>query len=377
MVNFSRHSHSALAKWLWTVDKVILIASFILIALGVILDVTASPAVARKINVDDYWFVRKQLFYVGASIATIFLLSLCRLKTIRRISIIGFVLLVGLLVLTLFFGFETKGARRWMSLFGFSVQASEFMKPVFIIVTAWLLDCGKKYDYFPGAWIAVGLCGIVVGLLLAQPDVGMTLLTAAVFGLQLFLAGLPMFIVFALIVLGVIGLVVFYFTLPHFHARVDQFLYGSDETSYQINRAMEAFQHGNLVGQGPGEGTVKLLIPDAHTDFIFAVAGEEYGVWMCLIIIILFAIIIVRALKSSLRETNLFVMYAEVGLAASLGLQAFVNMASSLHIIPTKGMTLPFISYGGSSLLASAMEIGMLLALTRQNVASEDKDMQE
>lgn len=377
MVNFSRHSHSALAKWLWTVDKVILIASFILIALGVILDVTASPAVARKINVDDYWFVRKQLFYVGASIATIFLLSLCRLKTIRRISIIGFVLLVGLLVLTLFFGFETKGARRWMSLFGFSVQASEFMKPVFIIVTAWLLDCGKKYDYFPGAWIAVGLCGIVVGLLLAQPDVGMTLLTAAVFGLQLFLAGLPMFIVFALIVLGIIGLVVFYFTLPHFHARVDQFLYGSDETSYQINRAMEAFQHGNLVGQGPGEGTVKLLIPDAHTDFIFAVAGEEYGVWMCLIIIILFAVIIVRALKSSLRETNLFVMYAEVGLAASLGLQAFVNMASSLHIIPTKGMTLPFISYGGSSLLASAMEIGMLLALTRQNVASEDKDMQE
>ena len=377
MVNFSRHSHSALAKWLWTVDKVILIASFILIALGVILDVTASPAVARKINVDDYWFVRKQLFYVGASIATIFLLSLCRLKTIRRISIIGFVLLVGLLVLTLFFGFETKGARRWMSLFGFSVQASEFMKPVFIIVTAWLLDCGKKYDYFPGAWIAVGLCGIVVGLLLAQPDVGMTLLTAAVFGLQLFLAGLPMFIVFALIVLGIIGLVVFYFTLPHFHARVDQFLYGSDETSYQINRAMEAFQHGNLVGQGPGEGTVKLLIPDAHTDFIFAVAGEEYGVWMCLIIILLFAVIIIRALKLSLRETNLFVMYAEVGLAASLGLQAFVNMASSLHIIPTKGMTLPFISYGGSSLLASAMEIGMLLALTRQNVASEDKDLQE
>lgn len=377
MVNFSRHSHSALAKWLWTVDKVILIASFILIALGVILDVTASPAVARKINVDDYWFVRKQLFYVGASIATIFLLSLCRLKTIRRISIVGFILLIGLLILTLFFGFETKGARRWMSLFGFSVQASEFMKPVFIIVTAWLLDCGKKYDYFPGAWIAVGLCGIVVGLLLAQPDVGMTLLTAAVFGLQLFLAGLPMFIVFALIVLGVIGLVVFYFTLPHFHARVDQFLYGSDETSYQINRAMEAFQHGNLVGQGPGEGTVKLLIPDAHTDFIFAVAGEEYGVWMCLIIIILFAVIIVRALKASLKETNLFVMYAEVGLAASLGLQAFVNMASSLHIIPTKGMTLPFISYGGSSLLASAMEIGMLLALTRQNVASEDKDMQE
>lgn len=375
MVNFSRHSHSALAKWLWTVDKVILVASFILIALGVILDVTASPAVARKINVDDYWFVRKQLFYVGASIITIFLLSLCHLKIIRRMSIVGFVLLMGLMVLTLVFGFEIKGARRWINLFGFSIQASEFMKPVFIIVTAWLLDCGKKYDYFPGMRIACCLFGIVIGLLALQPDIGMSALISVVFASQLFLAGLPIFIVIILGIMFLIGLVVAYFTYPHFHARVDQYLYGSDETSYQINRAMEAFQHGNLVGQGPGEGTVKLLIPDAHTDFIFAVAGEEYGVWMCLIIIILFAVIIFRALKSSLKETNLFVMYAEVGLAVSLGLQAFVNMASSLHIIPTKGMTLPFISYGGSSLLASAMEIGILLALTRQNVASEDKDM--
>ena len=374
MVNFSRRNHSAFSKWLWTVDKVILFLSLILITIGVILDITASPAVARKINVDDYWFVRKQVFYVITSVVAIFTLSLLKLKTIRRLSLVGFVLLLILLILTVFIGFETKGARRWISICGFSMQASEFMKPIFIVVTAWLLDCGKKYDYFPGTSIALGLFAAVAGLLLLQPDVGMTLLITAVFGIQLFLAGLPIVLVSLLAFSGVAALFILYFTFPHFHTRVDQFLYGSDETSYQINRAMEAFQHGNLVGQGPGEGTVKLLIPDAHTDFIFAVAGEEYGVWLCLVIISLFVVIIVRALRASLKETNLFVMYAEVGLAASLGLQAFVNMASSLHMIPTKGMTLPFISYGGSSLLSSAIEIGMLLAITRKNTASEDKD---
>lgn len=374
MVSFSRQSHNALAKWLWTVDKVILFVSLALLSIGIILDITASPAVARRINVDDFWFVRKQVFYVIASIGIIFFLSMLKLKTIRRLSLLGFVVCFGLLVLTLFFGFETKGAKRWMSIAGFSMQASEFMKPIFIVVTAWLLDCGKKYDYFPGMAVSIGLYGAIAGLLLLQPDVGMTLLVTAIFGLQLFLAGLPMLFVGILAAGGIAVLFALYFTFPHFHARVDQFLYGSDETSYQINRAMEAFQNGNLVGRGPGEGTVKLHIPDAHTDFVFAVAGEEYGVWLCLIIIVLFAVIITRALRAAMKETNLFVMYAEVGLAASLGLQAFVNMASSLHIIPTKGMTLPFISYGGSSLLGSAIEIGMLLAITRKNTASEDKD---
>ncbi len=375
MVSFSRHSHNAIAKWLWTVDKVVLFVAMALLAIGIVLDITASPAVARRINVDDFWFVRKQVCYVIASIALIIGLSMLKLKTIRRLSIVGFIVVFGILILTLFFGFETKGARRWISLAGFSMQASEFMKPIFIIVTAWLLDCGKKYDYFPGMAISIGLYGAIALLLLLQPDVGMTLLVTAIFALQLFLAGLPIMFVSILAIAGVIVLFLLYFTFPHFHARVDQFLYGSDETSYQINRAMEAFQNGNLVGRGPGEGTVKLHIPDAHTDFVFAVAGEEYGVWLCLIIIALFTVIILRTLRASLKETNLFVVYAEVGLAASLGLQAFVNMASSLHIIPTKGMTLPFISYGGSSLLSGAIEIGMLLAITRKNVSSEDKDL--
>jgi cell division protein FtsW len=374
MVGFSRQSDNIFVKWWWTVDKVILLMALALLAIGIVLDLTASPAVARTIGVDDFWFVRKQVVYVVVSIAAILTLSMFKLKTIRRASLIGFVVIAGLMFLTLFFGFETKGARRWMSIGGFSLQASEFMKPIFIIVTAWLLDMGKKYDYFPGMLISAGLFGIVALLLLLQPDLGMTMLFTAVFGLQLFLAGLPMMLVVIAALAGIVLLISSYFIFPHVHARVDQFLYGSDETSYQINRAMEAFQNGNLVGKGPGEGTVKLHIPDAHTDFVFAVAGEEYGVWLCLIIILLFAVIIVRALRLALKESNLFVMYAEVGLAAALGIQAFVNMASSLHIIPTKGMTLPFISYGGSSLLGCAIEVGMLLAVTRKNTASEDKD---
>lgn len=376
MVNVSRQSHNAIVKWLWTVDKVTLFVSMALLVIGIILDVTASPAVARKLNLDDFALVRKQMQFAVLALSIIFGLSLFSLKTIRRISIVGFGVLMLLMILTIFFGFETKGARRWLHVLGFSLQASELMKPIFIVLTAWLLDCGKKYDYFPGVRLAILAYLLILGVLLCQPDIGMSALITAVFGLQLFLAGMPWIIVGAGVIGSVMSLFILYFTYPHFRARVDQFLYGSDETSFQINRAMAAFQNGNLVGKGPGEGTVKLTIPDAHTDFVFAVAGEEYGVWLCLVIILLFSIIVIRTLKLSMKESNLFVMYAEVGLAASLGLQAFVNMASSLHIIPTKGMTLPFISYGGSSLLGTAIEVGMLLAITRKNTASEDKDME-
>lgn len=375
MVNFSRQSHNAVVKWLWTVDKVTLFVALALLVIGVILDITASPAIARKLKLDDFALVRKQIKFVVLSCGIMLGMSLFSLQTVRRVSILGFVVLWGLLVWTFLFGAEIKGARRWIYLCGFSLQPSELMKPIFIVWTAWLLERSKKLDYFKGWYLAFASYFMVVALLLMQPDIGMTLLITSIFVLQLFLAGLPWMLVGVAGVGGVCALFVLYFTYPHFRARVDQFLYGSDETSFQINKAMLAFQNGNLVGKGPGEGTVKLTIPDAHTDFVFAVAGEEYGVWLCLIIIALFSVIVIRTLRQSIKESNLFVMYAEVGLAASLGLQAFVNMASSLHIIPTKGMTLPFISYGGSSLLGTAIEIGMLLAITRKNIASEDKDL--
>lgn len=375
MVNLSRHSHNYFVKWMWTVDKVILFISLVLLVLGVILGVTASPAVAWRLNYDDYYFVKKQICYVVMSVVIMFTISLFNLKYIRRLSILGYVVLIGLLVATMFCGYETKGARRWLDIFGFSLQVSEFIKPVFIVLVAWLLDCDKKYDYFHGMWVAIGLYVLLLGLLLVQPDIGMSALISVVFALQLFLAGLPWVVVGILGALAVVAGFVLYFTYPHFRARVDQFLYGKDEVSYQINRAMEAFQNGNLLGKGPGEGTAKLAVPDAHTDFIFAVAGEEYGLWLCLIIISLFAVIIIKVLKHAVKESNLFVMYAEVGLVGSLGIQAFINMGSALHLIPTKGMTLPFISYGGSSLLSVSITVGLLLAITRKNIASEDKDL--
>ncbi len=375
MVNFSRQSDNCFVKWWWTVDKIILFVAMALLTIGIILDISASPVVARRIGLDDYAMVRKQIQFSVLAVGTMLGLSLFGLKTIRRISILMFAVLTFLLILTMFFGFETKGARRWIYIMGVSLQTSELIKPIFIVLVAWLLDCGKKYDYFPGMWVSFGLYIFLCGLLLLQPDVGMTILVSAVFWLQMFLAGLPWLLVCGLALLGVMGAVTAYFVFPHVHARVDQFLYGSDETSYQIEKAMEAFESGNLFGRGPGEGVVKLSVPDAHTDFVLAVAGEEYGVWGSLIIVALYSAIVLRTMKGVLKESNLFVMYAVVGLSATLGVQAFINMASSLQLIPTKGMTLPFISYGGSSLLGVAITVGMLLAITRKNTASEDKDM--
>ena len=188
------------------------------------------------------------------------------------------------------------------------------------------------------------------------------------------MAGLPLLLVAVLGLLAVAGAVGAYFTFDHVHNRVQQFLASGNDLGYQVKKSLDAFSSGNLLGRGPGEGVVKLNLPDAHTDFIFAVAGEEFGVWLCLIIVAIFAVIVIRSLLLSLKDNNLFIVYASAGLAASFGLQGIINMASTLHLMPTKGMTLPFISYGGSSLFASAIGIGMLLAITRRNSSAEDKD---
>lgn len=374
MLTFSRLSRSKFANWWWTVDKVTLSLVLILIFIGAFLVFSASPSVARRIGFTDYHFIKRQLVFIFISLAIIFALSIQRLKTIRRIAIIGYVLTLLLMVLTLLVGYETKGASRWIRLFGFSLQPSEFIKPTFIVVSAWLLDGGKKFEDFPGGLLSAGLYVLSVGMLLQQPDVGMTIVVSCIWGFQLFLAGLPVALMAGLGLLAVAGAVVAYFTFSHVHDRVHQFLASGNELGYQVRKSLEAFQSGNLLGRGPGEGVVKLNLPDAHTDFIFAVAGEEFGVWLCLILVTIFAIIVVRSLLLSLKDNNLFIIYASAGLAASFGLQGIINMASTLHLMPTKGMTLPFISYGGSSLFASAVGIGMLLAITRRNSSAEDKD---
>ena len=374
MFAFSRISKGRIANWWWTVDKVTLTLVLILIFIGAFLVFSASPSVARRIGFADYHFIKKQLVFIFISLGIIFFLSMQRLKTIRRIAIIGYVLTLGLMLITLFAGYETKGASRWIRILGFSLQPSEFIKPTFVVVSAWLLDGSKKFEEFPGGILSACLFAVTAGMLLAQPDVGMTIVVSLIWGFQLFLAGLPMMLVVVLGVLAVIGAIGAYFTFGHVHDRVQQFLASGNDVGYQVRKSMEAFAGGNLLGRGPGEGVVKLNLPDAHTDFIFAVAGEEFGVWLCLIIVAIFAVIVIRSLWLSLKDNNLFIIYASAGLAASFGLQGIINMASTLHLMPTKGMTLPFISYGGSSLFASAVGIGMLLAITRRNSSAEDKD---
>ncbi len=375
MALFSRLSKSRLANWWWTVDKITLSLLMLVIFIGAFLVFSASPSVARTNNFADYHFIKKQIVFIIGALVILFSTSMMRLKNIRRLSIICYLIFLALMIVTLFAGYSTKGASRWIRILGFTLQPSEFIKPTFVVVSAWLLEGSKKYADFPGSLLSCGLFALTITMLYLQPDFGMMIVVTSIWVLQLFLAGLPMVIVTILPFLGLIMGIGAYLTLDHVRDRIQQFLFSGGELSYQVRKSMEAFENGNLLGRGPGEGTVKLHLPDAHTDFIFAVAGEEFGVWLCLLLVIIFAIIVIRSLRLSLKDNNLFIIYASAGLAASFGLQSIINMASTLHLIPTKGMTLPFISYGGSSLFASALGMGMLLALTRRNSTAEDKDI--
>ena len=374
MAVFSRLSHSKFGNWWWTVDKLTLSLILLITFIGAFLVFSASPAVARVNNFSDYHFIKKQVVFILGALVILFSTSMMRLKNIRRLSIVCYILFFVLMIVTLFAGYETKGASRWIKVCGFTLQPSEFIKPTFVVVSAWLLDGAKKFEDFPGMWLSAGLYALTAAMLVMQPDVGMTIVVTAIWGFQLFLAGLPLLLVSIFGILIILGGIGAYFTFDHVHDRVHQFLFSDGELSYQVQKSMEAFESGNLLGRGPGEGIVKLHLPDAHTDFIFAVAGEEFGVWLCLLLVFFFAVIVLRTLYLSLKDNNLFIVYAASGLAASFGLQGIINMASTLHLMPTKGMTLPFISYGGSSLFASALGMGMLLALTRRNSTAEDKD---
>jgi cell division protein FtsW len=366
MTTISRTDTSVLGRWWWTVDRWMLAAMLAIAFVGIILILAASPAVAQRLNLDGFYFVRRQFALLLPAVALLLGISLLNPQQIRRVAVFGLIAGVALLVLTITHGAEIKGARRWIALGSFSLQPSEFVKPCFAVVSAWMLAEQKKGEGVPGNLISAALFALVVSLLMLQPDLGMTVVIAAIWFAELFLAGLPIIFVVALGVLGVVGLGGAYFLLPHVASRIDRFLDKSAGDSYQVSRSLEAFRNGGLWGRGPGEGMVKDVIPDVHADFIFAVAGEEYGTIVCLLIVGLFAFVVIRGLLRLRNEGNLFVILAATGLLVQFGLQAFINMASSLHLMPTKGMTLPFVSYGGSSLLALALGVGMMLALTRK-----------
>ncbi len=371
--SFTRLDTSAVGRWWWTVDRWILGAVGALVTIGALLTLAASPAVAHRIGASSFHFVYRHAIFILLAIGVLWLVSLQTHRTVRRLGTIGFLVAMGLMVLTLMVGEEVKGATRWINLPGFSLQPSEFVKPTFAVVTAWIFAASRSStNVFPGDWIVVALCGAVITLLLLQPDVGMSLVVSVVWAIQYFLAGLSLFWVLLLVVGGISSGVGAYFLFDHVRSRVDRFLDPDSGDSYQIAKALQAFRKGGLVGTGPGEGRVKEVLPDAHTDFIFAVAGEEFGLILCLLMVGLFAFVVLRGFIRAFQSDSLFVLLATSGLLVQFGLQAIINMASSLRLMPTKGMTLPFISYGGSSMLAVAFGMGMVLALTRHRAGEEE-----
>jgi len=369
-MRLDRTNTGIIGRWWWTIDRLNLFALLLLIAVGSILVTAGSPPVAKRLDLPAFYFVHRHHIFLVLGLAAMLFISLLPTTAIRRLAVLGFCGSILLMVLVPFMGEQTKGAHRWINLMGVSIQPSEFMKPCFAVVMAWVCAENQRRIDFPGYTLAIALYIIVALLLIIQPDFGMTLTITAMWGIQLFLAGLPMLWVIIFGVLGIVGVFGAYYFLPHVAKRIDGFLDPSSGDNYQISRSLEAFRNGGIFGRGPGEGEVKQTLPDSHTDFIFAVAGEEFGVIVCVLIVGLFAFVVLRGLSRVWKENDLFMVLAVAGILAEFGIQSVINMGVAVNLLPAKGMTLPFLSYGGSSVVAIAIGMGMMLALTRRKFGS-------
>ncbi|WP_342361301.1 putative peptidoglycan glycosyltransferase FtsW [Terrarubrum flagellatum] len=369
----SRTERSLFADWWWTVDRLTLACLIVLMLAGVVFLMGGGPPVAERLGLSPFHFVHRQMLWLFAAGMVMLATSFLSPRHIRRTALLIYVVFMALVVATLFFGAEVKGARRWIVLFGQNIQPSEFVKPAFVILAAWAFSEGARRPEMPGAVLGVLLLPMTIAPLVMQPDIGQTMLLSMVWAALFYLAGLHMFWVFGLGGAGAGGLVLAYFFFPHVTARVNRFLdkanAGGD--TFQVDTAVDSFVSGSWFGKGPGEGTIKRILPDSHTDFLFAVTGEEFGIAVCLALVALFAIIVARALWMARRNEDPFCRFAAAGLTMLFGLQAAINMSVNLHLIPPKGMTLPFISYGGSSLLSLALGMGFLLASTRRRPRAE------
>jgi cell division protein FtsW len=373
-MRLDRTNTGIIGRWWWTVDRLNLFALLLLIAVGSILVTAGSPPVAKRLDLPAFYFVHRHQIFLTLGLFVMLFISILPTTLIRRLAVLGFCASIVLMALVPFFGEQTKGAHRWITLAGVSIQPSEFMKPCFAVVMAWVCAESQKRVDFPGYRLAIALYLLVVLLLIIQPDIGMTLTVSAMWGFQLFLAGLPFVWVFILGGVGIAGLAGAYYAFPHVAARIDRFLDPSSGDNYQISRSLEAFRNGGILGRGPGEGEIKQTLPDSHTDFIFAVAGEEFGVIVCTLILGLFAFVVLRGLSRVWKENDLFVVLAVAGILTQFGMQSVINMGVAVNLLPAKGMTLPFLSYGGSSVVAIAIGMGMMLSLTRKRFGGRDID---
>lgn len=366
MMGPSRTDNTVIGRWWWTVDRLTLAAVGILMSVGMILVVAASPAVAERIGTDSFHFVVRQAVFMLPAIAVLLAASLLSPVGVRRLGVAMFGVALVFMAATLKFGPLVNGAHRWLELGGITFQPSELAKPGLAIVTAWLLSMQQRLADWRIGLVSLSLLAVVLALLALQPDFGMAAVVAAVWSAQVFLAGLPLLWTIGIVSSGAVGLWLAYLFAPHVTERIDGFLNPQAGDNFQVETALNAFAAGGPFGRGPGEGVVKNVLPDAHTDFIFAVVGEEYGMIACILIAATFAFVVLRGLLRLLREPDYFALLAGAGLLVQFGLQAGINMGVNLRLLPAKGMTLPFLSYGGSSLLALALGMGLMLALTRR-----------
>jgi cell division protein FtsW len=363
---FSRAQKTPLAEWWWSIDRGLLAALLLLLAAGMVLSFPASPPVAERLGLSPWHFVIRHAAFLVPTMAVLVLTSFLTHRQARIAAIVTLVVSFVLLWATLRFGTEVKGARRWISFAGQSLQPSEFVKPAFAVIAAWLFSESMILKNVPGRTIAtVVMLGILAALLL-QPDIGQTALVFATWATLLFLSGISWWIIIGLA--GAAGgmLVGAYTFFPHFARRIDTFINpeGGGNT-YQIDRALQSLLEGGWFGRGPGESIAKKLIPDAHADYVFSAAAGEFGILFCLVLVSLFGFIVIRALMAAQRQTSLFARLAGSTLAIQVAMQAGINLAVNLNLIPPKGMTLPFVSYGGTSMIAVAFGMGLMLALTR------------
>ena len=368
---FSRADTSLLGRWWWTVDRWVLSAVLLLMLFGVALALAASPAAGERIGLDSFHFARQHLLFLPMALVVMIGVSLLSRTGVQRIGTVGTVLGIALLALTLIVGAELNGARRWLVLGSFHLQPSEFVKPCLAVFMAAVLARAPEEQLRHAKLLASVPVILAALLLVLQPDIGMATTVAAVWFVQMFVAGMPL----VLAVLGAAataaGLYAAYHHLSHVKSRIDQFIDPTTGDTYQVDTSLRAFEAGGLFGRGPGEGVIKNALPDAHTDFIFAVAAEEFGVIACIVIIGVFGFIVFRGFARAMRGGDLFALVAVAGLLAQFGFQALINMGVAIRLLPAKGMTLPFLSYGGSSAMATAIGLGMVLALTRERRSAE------
>jgi len=370
----SRAERSPFADWWWTVDRWLLASLAGLMVLGLVLTLAGSPPVAERLGLPTFHFVNRQVIYLIPAAVLIIATSFLSPRLVRRAALLVFCAAMALVIAAIMFGVEVKGARRWI----FGVQPSEFVKPAFVILAAWAFSEGARRRDVPANLMALLLLPATIVPLILQPDFGQTMLISMVWAALFFMAGLHWFWVGGIGGVGASGVLLAYKFVPHVRGRIDKFLdpgasagAGVQADTFQVDTAMESFISGGWLGKGPGEGTLKRVLPDSHTDFIFAVTGEEFGVLFCIGIVSLFAFIVLRVLWLASKNEDPFCRFAAAGLVMLFGLQSAINMLVNVQLMPAKGMTLPFISYGGSSLISLALAMGFLIAVTRRRPKSQ------